>query len=294
MSESTNILCIGEVLWDSLPSGLYLGGAPLNVCYHLNQFGINSAIASRVGDDRLGREAVRRIKQLGIPADLVQVDGREETGFVLIELTAKGDPQYEILEPVSWDFIEFTDLLKEKARESWGIVFGSLAQRNTVSRNTIQQLWDLDLQFVFDMNLRPPFIDKNIVHDSLLAAGIVKMNEEELGKLAGWYSLSGNMENAVESLAGKFDCPAICITRGEKGAILFYHGQWIEHRGFPVDVRDAVGAGDAFLAALLYGMLNEKEGKELLAIANATGSLIARKDGATPEYTMKDVLNEMD
>lgn len=294
MSETTNILCIGEVLWDALPSGLYLGGAPLNVCYHLNQFGIDSAIASRVGDDRLGREALRRIQQLGIPADLVQVDSREETGFVLVELTAEGDPQYEILEPVSWDYIEYTDLLKDKARASWGVVFGSLAQRGTVSRNTVQQLWNLDLQLVFDMNLRPPFINRNIIHDSLLAAGIVKMNEAELGKLAGWYSLSSNIKNAVEALAGKFDCSAICITRGEKGALLFYHGNWIEHNGFPVDVRDAVGAGDAFLAALLYGMLKEKEGKELLAFANATGSLIAQKDGATPEYSLEDVLNKME
>jgi fructokinase len=289
MSNQNKILCIGEVLWDALPSGLFLGGAPLNVCYHLNQFGIEADIASRVGDDRLGEEAVGRIKHKGIATKHIQIDQKFETGFVSVELSDNEDPKYDIIEPAAWDHISLSGDLRESAQNSWGLVFGSLAQRNQKSRETIQKLWNLKIKKIFDVNLRPPHVEREIVMDALRVADIVKMNEEELGQLAEWCSISGDTQKVVEKLAQQFDCPVICITHGTKGAILYQEGAWFEHAGFPVSVTDTVGAGDAFLAALLYGIKSNQNGNELLAYANAAGSLVARKEGATPEYSTADI-----
>lgn len=289
MSNQNKVLCIGEVLWDALPSGLFLGGAPLNVCYHLNQFGIEADIASRVGDDRLGEEAVARIKHKGIATKHIQIDQQFETGFVSVELSDNEDPQYDIIEPAAWDHISLTEDLKESAQSSWGLVFGSLAQRNQKSRESIRELWELKIKKIFDVNLRPPHVHREIVMDALKISDIIKMNEEELFQLSEWCSISGDEKQSVEKLAQQFDCPVICITRGTEGAILFQEGAWFEHPGFPVVAKDAVGAGDAFLAALLYGIKNKKAGNELLANANAAGSLVAQKEGATPEYSTADI-----
>lgn len=294
MSSQNGILCIGEILWDALPSGLYLGGAPLNVCYHLNQFGIGAAIASRVGNDRLGSEATLRIKRKGMLTEQIQKDDHHETGFVSVELSKSGDPTYDILEPVAWDFIEFTESLEEAVQNCWGLVFGSLAQRNEISRHTIQKLWELDVKKILDMNLRTPYVNKDHIFDSLEVSDIIKMNEDELNQLKDWYDLAGETPKAIEQVAQKFDCRLVCITRGANGAVIFREGEWYEHKGFPVKAKDAVGAGDAFLAALLYGIKNGKDSSELLTFANATGALVAQKDGATPAYSMQDILQEME
>lgn len=293
MSKQNEIICIGEILWDALPSGLYLGGAPLNVCYHLNRFGVTAAIASRVGNDRLGREASARIRRKGIPDDYIQVDEQAETGFVRIELNEKGDPDYDIVQPVAWDFVEFVPALGRAVRDTRGVVFGSLAQRNERTRTTIQQLWDTEAKKIFDMNLRPPFVDRDIVTASLEVADIVKVNDHEMDRLQKWYGLPAAVQKAADALADRFACSLICITRGKEGAQLYRDGRWYEHAGFPVTTRDAVGAGDAFLAAMLFGFLRGKEGEDLLAYANAAGALVAGMDGATPAYTMQDVLEVM-
>lgn len=294
MDLHDGILCIGEILWDSLPSALYLGGAPLNVCYHLNQLGINASIASKVGKDRLGEEAISRIESKGISTDLIQQDGAHETGFVCVTIGEDGDPEYNIIEPVAWDFIRLNDRLVNVLEGCWGLVFGSLAQRNSASRETIQKLWQLDVLKILDMNLRPPHVEKQVIFDSLQAADIIKMNEEELDQLKQWYDLSDNTREAVEQVSQKFNSSLVCITRGANGATIFRDGIWSEHRGFPKKARDVVGAGDAFLAALLFGIKSGKVGNELLAYANATGALVAQKDGATPSYSMEDILSQME
>lgn len=283
------VLCIGEVLWDSLPGGLFLGGAPLNVCYHLNQLGIAADMCSRVGDDRLGKEALRRIQNSDISTDYIQTDGEAETGFVKVKIGESGDPAYEIIEPAAWDFIEERPALADIARESWALVFGTLAQRQPGSRSAIRKLWDFDMKKILDINLRPPHIDRQVIRDSLEVADIIKLNEDELSRLMEWYSLDNHNRRAVEELAIDFQCSLICVTAGTRGAIMYQNGSWYSHEGYPARVKDSVGAGDAFLAALVYGIQAEKEGKELLRYANAAGSFVARKDGATPEYTLRDI-----
>lgn len=291
MNDKTGILCIGEVLWDALPSGLYLGGAPLNVCYHLNQLGIKSEIASKVGNDRLGKEAIRRIKQKGMSSEYIQIDQEAETGFVCVELDENRDPNYNFVKPVAWDHMELSRELEDAVEHAWGLVFGSLAQRSDPSRATIQKLWEFDTRKIFDMNLRQPHVNREVVKEALEVADIIKMNEEELIQLKDWYSLPEQNHRAVEELFKQFESSIICITRGEEGAILFQEGEWFEHKGFSIKAKDGVGAGDAFVAAMLYGIQEQKRGRELLAYANAAGALVAQKDGATPVYTVQDVLD---
>jgi fructokinase len=292
MSEKNKILCIGEVLWDSLPSGLYLGGAPLNVCYHLNQLNIESVIASKVGKDRLGTEAVRRIESMDIATDLVQYDEQRETGFVGVEFTEAGNPHYNIVQPVAWDEIILSDELVDAAKQSAGLVFGTLAQRNETSRKTIQALMEHELTLIFDVNLRRPFINKKVIRQSLEMADIIKMNEDELNHLINWYSLSEGPKSAVEDIVDQFNCSTVCVTKGANGSVLFKDGNWFEHKGFSVKAKDVVGAGDAFLASLIHGIITGEDGRELLIYANATGSLIAQKDGATPQYDLDEITIE--
>ncbi|SMO91974.1 carbohydrate kinase family protein [Fodinibius sediminis] len=289
MKEQETVLCIGEVLWDALPDGLYLGGAPLNVCYHLNQLGIRAEMCSRVGRDRLGREAFRRITKKGIKVTHIQLDDEAETGFVEVEVNENGEPEYEIIEPVAWDFIAPNSALTQAVEQSWGIVFGTLCQRSPESRSTIQQLWDWDAKKILDLNFRPPHVNKTTVQSSLQVADILKMNDVELERLQKWYTLPSDGKQAVEALADTFDCPVICITEGSRGARLYREGRWYRHEGYSVEARDSVGAGDAFLAALIYGIQHQKGGAELLQYANAAGSLVARKNGATPDYDIGEL-----
>lgn len=283
------ILCVGEILWDALPSGLFLGGAPLNVGSHLHQLGEDVAMVSRVGDDRLGNEAIRRIKQKELSTELIQRDQQFETGFVEVEVDGEGDPNYTIVEPVAWDKIELTHQIKLALDKAWAVVFGSLAQRKNKSRETIHFIQNIDTLKVFDANLREPFYNKEIIEASIQAADILKLNEEELQKIITLFSFPATEKKAIRAIAEFFDCSTITVTKGGQGAILFHNDEWMEHRGFDIQVKDTVGAGDAFLAALLQGIRLEKKIEELLLFANAAGALTASQFGGIPEYNYNDV-----
>jgi fructokinase len=284
------ILCIGEVLWDALPAGLFLGGAPFNVACHLHQLGETVTIASRVGDDALGREAQRRIRARGIDDAYIQVDLQHRTGFVEVALNATGIPAYTIIEPVAWDAIEYTEALANQAQAVRAIVFGSLAQRRSPSRETIQALWATDASVVFDVNLRPPFVERAVIERSLQAADIVKMNDEELEQMTAWFDLSTAHRTAVDELADRFAITAICVTRGEHGAVLWHDGAWAEHPGYTVSVADTVGAGDAFLAGLLSAYFAGQEDSTALDDAARLGAFVATQMGPTPSYKGIDAL----
>lgn len=276
------VLCVGELLWDSLPAGLFLGGAPFNVACHLSATGAPAAIVTCVGADRLGDEAVRRAARYGVATDLVQVHPTLPTGFVRATVDESGEARYEILGPVAWDAIAPTDALTARARHARAIVFGSLAQRDARSRATIEGLWRSPALMVFDVNLRPPHDDRDIVARSLRRADVVKVSRNELKRLAAWYRLPAQEQAAAAALARQFDCDVVCVTRGSAGAALWRHGEWSEHPGFPVEVRDTVGAGDAFLAVLLTGMLSNLDSDTLLKNANLIGAYVSTQFGAVP------------
>jgi fructokinase len=283
----SEILCVGELLWDALPEGLFLGGAPFNVACHLHALGETVAVVSRVGDDRLGREALRRIKYRGMTTDLIQVDTTLETGFVKVTFDedegAEG-PGYVIPQPVAWDALALTGALSERASQAAAIVFGNLAQRQETARRTVRGLCDTDALKVLDVNLRPPYTEPSVVEASLDTADVIKLNEDELATLSSWDGRSDSLRGATEALARRFDCRTVCVTRGAEGSALWHRGTWAERSSYHVDVQDAVGAGDAFLAALLSGLLAGRDSDEVLDLASKLGAYVASQYGATPEY----------
>lgn len=287
-----DILCMGEVLWDALPDGLFLGGAPFNVACHLHALGEEASFVSRVGDDVLGHEALRRLKARGLGADLMQIDASLPTGFVRVALSHSGEPDYEIVEPAAWDAITLTDALRQRAKHADAIVVGSLAQRAATSRQTIQAATQADALIVFDVNMRPPYVDQSVIEATLRAADVVKMNEDEMQRLRTWFDLPDDPEAALHALSDRFSCQALCVTRGAEGARLWHAGRLHTTPGHDIAVADTVGAGDAFLAALLTGLVAGRTGPDLLALANRLGAYVASRSGATPTYpitTLDDI-----
>jgi len=280
--SGSEILCIGEMLWDALPSGLFLGGAPFNVGCHLRAAGLPVSMVSRVGSDHLGEEAVRRAARFGVGTELIQVDAELPTGFVRVTGDETSEPEYEIVEPVAWDAIATDASLVRRAAAARAIVFGSLAQRNRATRETIQRLCESSALKVFDVNLRAPHDDREIVRRSLECADVVKMNEAEMRRLAGWFALGGSDRDVASALSAAFGCATVCITRGRDGAALWREGRWSDHPGFEVEVRDTVGAGDAFLAVLLAGLLSGAPDGALLRHANLIGAYVVTQFGAVP------------
>ena len=276
------VLCVGELLWDALPAGLFLGGAPFNVACHLRAAGAAVTMVTRVGADQLGDEARRRVARFGVSTDLLQVDASLPTGFVRVSVADDGTAAYDILEPAAWDNLETTSALLHRAAAAQAVVFGTLAQRNGVTRNTLRRMLDTRALKVLDVNLRPPYDDREIIRDALRRADVVKLNEEEMRRLASWFDLRGDLPRTVAMLAETFRCRTVCVTRGPHGAALWRHGRWSEHPGFEVEVRDTVGSGDAFLAVLLAGLLNGIDDDALLDHANLIGAYVATQHGAVP------------
>src|SRR3954470_24643518 len=186
---SAEILCVGEVLWDALPAGLFLGGAPFNVACHLRAAGLPVTMVSRVGADQLGDEVMRRAAWYGVGADLIQRDPMLPTGLVRVTVDESGNASYEVVEPAAWDAIAPDAGLLRRARAARAIVFGSLAQRAAVSRATIERVLDSEALLVFDANLRPPHDDPAVVRLSLERANVVKVTESELQRIASWLDL---------------------------------------------------------------------------------------------------------
>lgn len=281
--EPARVVCVGELLWDSLPDGLFLGGAPFNVAAHLAARGVRSAIATRVGDDRLGEEAVLRAVGFGVDTSLVQRDPSLPTGLVRVQVGPDADVRYEILAPAAWDAFSADESVIRGCSGAEALVFGTLAQRDERARAAIRDLCELPLLRVLDVNLRPPHDDVETVEQSLWLADVVKCNEEELRRIDGRSGAGEDeLREAARRLAERFGCVAICVTRGAEGAALLHEGTWTVHPGYSITLADPVGAGDAFLAGLLQAMLEGRSADEMLAEANLLGAFVASRRGAIP------------
>ena len=281
-----NIVGVGEILWDLLPTGKQLGGAPTNFAYHVHLLGDNAVIASRIGDDSLGREIRDRLELLGLTDDHLQTDTAHPTGTVAVELDHAGQPQYTIEHSVAWDFFQWTQPWQKLAAETQAVCFGSLAQRSEDSRRAIQQFIRAvppTALRVFDVNLRQSFYSPDILADSFTLANVVKLNEQELPLVARMLNLPTDGEQAAAGvLLRAFELQLLCVTRGENGCLLMTASQAVEHAGFPVTVADAIGAGDAFTAALVYHYLRKTPLDRIARAANRHGSWVAAQTGATP------------
>jgi fructokinase len=284
-SDGYRVIGIGEILWDILPSGKQLGGAPANFACHARALGAHSRVISRVGRDSLGAEILQRLQALGLSTEEIQVDPSAPTGTVSVELSVDGQPRFTIHENVAWDSLALEKSALAAVAEADAVSFGTLAQRREPARSTIQALLAAVRPAalrILDINLRQNYFSRDIIETSLRLANVVKFNDAELPVLAELLDLLGSVRQQIEQLARQHAQRLVCLTRGAHGSLLFAEGQWADDPSQPVAVKDTVGAGDAFTAALAMGVL---AGKPLDAInrrANQVARYVCSCEGATP------------
>ena len=286
MSEQFTVVGLGELLWDMLPHGKQLGGAPANFAYMTALLGDRGIVASRVGNDRLGQEAMWHLKSSGLDTSQIQFDPVHATGTVQIQLDSKGQPEYRFTEDVAWDHLHCSVEWEYLAQTADAICFGSLAQRSEVSRAAIRQFLRLtrpSTARIFDVNLRQFFFSEEILRESMLQADIVKVNDQELPRIAELLRHKSASEHSAACwLLKEFAVKLVCVTRGQYGSLLVSAEEKDEHPGFTVKVADTVGAGDAFTAALVHRWLRDSPLKEMNVAANRMGAWVASQEGAMP------------
>jgi len=280
------VVGIGEILWDLLPDGKQMGGAPANFAFHARTLGAASVIVSAVGDDPPGREILAQIRSRGLDASGIATVSSAPTGTVTVALDAGGIPHYTIHEGVAWDIIPWTAGLKDIAARADAVCFGTLAQRSPVSRATIGSFLDAtrpDCLRVLDLNLRQSHFSRDIIHGLLERTTVLKLNDDELATVAGMLSLPGPESRVLAGLLEAYPLTVIALTKGPSGSRLFGHGVDLSHPGFPVETADTVGAGDAFTAALVTGMLRHRSWEEIGERANRIAGYVCSRKGAWPE-----------
>jgi len=319
---NSNVIGVGEVLWDLLLTGPQLGGAPANFAYHAHALGAQAQVITRVGNDDYGREIIRRFHEMGLPEVGVQVDETAPTGTAKVTLSGDGLAHFTIQENVAWDHIAVTPETLVTAGEAHAICFGSLAQRSEASRITIQQLVaaaPADALKVFDINLRQQFYSRDVIERSLQLANVLKLNDDELPTLAAMFNLTGSAEDdscgadtpvrvfaarqpsarermsaphkikhQIECLAQTFSLRLVALTRGPNGSLLYQKDnnnnevRWSDCPSRPIKVVDTVGAGDSFTAAMVMGLLRKMDLDEINTIANEVARYVCSQPGATP------------
>jgi fructokinase len=286
MDHLPTVVGLGEILWDLLPSGRQLGGAPANFAYCSHLLGNRAVVASRVGSDDLGREVRDSLLHSGLTDQFLQIDAEHPTGMVHVQLDLAGQPKFEIAEAAAWDFLNWTEIWQALAQSADAVCFGSLAQRSEVSRRTILDFLDATRQEslrVFDVNLRQSFYSVEIVQESMKRATVVKLNHEELPRVRDLLAIeSGDSLAFCRNLLQKFDLQLVCVTRGANGGLLCDRDNADEHSGFRVQIKDTVGAGDAFTAALVHGLLRQSPLAEMNDLANRMGAWVGSCSGAMP------------
>ena len=284
------VLCFGEALWDVLPRGIFLGGAPLNAAYHLSRHGVPVRLLSAVGNDFLGLEVRRRLQVWELGDSDITTHPRLPTGTVLATLDANGSATYRIERNVAWDRIAANRTLLAKSAPK-AIVYGTLALRGSENRRTLQRVldrWPGTLR-VLDLNLRSPFDRGSAISFALKRAGLLKLNDDELKRLTAMSVRSpASIRKAALRCANAHSLAGLCVTAGSSGAGLLWKGAWHWESGRKVEVRDTVGAGDSFLGALVSGLVVRGiSPKQALARACRIGEFVATCDGATPPYTAR-------
>jgi fructokinase len=286
MTEKAVMVGLGEVLWDLLPSGKVLGGAPTNFAYMASVLGDEGVVASRVGSDRMGHEAQQQLQRLGLSTSHLQRDSEYPTGTAGVSIDAAGQPTFVIGESVAWDYLQWTSEWEKLAAQAEVICFGSLAQRAQASFETIDRFLchsRRDALRIFDVNLRQSFYSAEVLRRSLEHANIVKLTEQELAVIAASLGLKGaNEKSLARSLIREYRLKLVCITRGAQGSLLVSKGECIGHPGVAVKVVDAVGAGDAFTACLAHHFVRGHSLGEIGGYANRFASWVATQVGATP------------
>ncbi|MEN9675676.1 MAG: 5-dehydro-2-deoxygluconokinase [Verrucomicrobiota bacterium] len=297
------VASIGEVLWDLLPSGPQLGGAPANLACHVRALGGDSSVISRVGDDALGRRARVHLGNRGVRLDGLETDPSAPTGTVEVELDSAGKPRFTILENTAWDQITCSPVALDLVSAADAVGFGTLAQRTPAAREALHRLLDASgaaRLILCDINLRDPFHTPEVIEASLRAATALKLNETELPALAAQFHLAGGLEDCAESLAQRFALDTVILTLGAAGCRVWCDDVWTTEPGRNVPVVDTVGAGDSFTAAFLMGRLLGWSVPTTVRLATDIAAYVCTQSGATPELPdsltgrfLKDVSREI-
>lgn len=290
------VVGIGEALWDVLPEGKKLGGAPANFAYHVSQFGLQSRVVSAIGEDKLGNEILDNFQGKGLHTLIAKVE--YPTGTVQVQLDNEGVPCYDIKENVAWDNIPFTDKLKQLAQKTCAVCYGSLAQRNVVSRETINAFLDAMPEGkgqykIFDINLRQGFYTKEIICNSMQRCNILKINDEELVTVSRMFGYPGiDLQDKCWILLAKYKLEMLILTCGVNGSYVFTPGSVSFVETPKVEVADTVGAGDSFTAAFVSAILKGKPVNEAHQLAVNVSAYVCTQNGAMPELP-ENVINRV-
>jgi len=289
-------VCFGEILWDNLPTGRQLGGAPLNVAYHLNKLGIATVMLTRIGNDQDGRDLLELCDALSVPTDLFQIDLTFPTSTVEVMLDLDKNVSYDIRFPVAWDYLNFGPKELQTIKEADFFVFGSLCTRNRVSFSTLKSLVQVAKFVVLDVNLRAPFYSKQQIFELMSFAHLVKMNEDELAKIAHWLliPIEATDREKVIHIMKYFKVQEVIVTYGASGSSYHSLTQNCSYY-FPalqVNVMDTIGSGDSFLAAFLYQKFRRdrhSEVEEMLSFATTLSAFVTQSSGACPPYDIHTI-----
>lgn len=280
------ILSFGEILWDLLPGGKKLGGAPTNFAYHCQQLGADVRLVSRIGRDPLGKEILDNCKKIGLSTELIAQDDELPTGTVDVQITPDGQPVYTIVENIAWDALNATEAALDWASNVDAICFGSLAARSKKNRETLKQFVDVTQDKtlkVLDLNLREPFCDEENIRFVLACANILKLNDDELLRMNRLFGITETKtEDQLQEFIKRFGFRLMILTCGANGSWLASESEQIHTPGIKTEVVDAVGAGDSFTAATIIGFLKEKPLAEIGNKANSLGAYVCSCQGATP------------
>lgn len=281
------IVGLGELIWDFLPDGKQLGGAPTNFACISRLLGNHSIVASRIGADELGREAVARLEQMGVSTRFMQQDDTHPTGTVRVQLDERGEPLFAMNENSAWDYLAWTAGWQELAPQVDAACFGTLGQRHPLARETMARFLrhtPPHAARIFDVNLRHSFFTAVMLDDSLRLSTIVKLNSDELLTVAAMLELKEREAEAVsQQLIARYRVELVAVTRGEQGSLLVTNEETVDHPGLRIRVKDTIGAGDAFTAALAHYYLRRAPLNTISEAANRMGAWVSTQAGATPE-----------
>lgn len=284
------IVCYGEVLWDMLPTGKKLGGAPLNVALRMQTYGCSTKVISSIGKDAAGNGIVTQMKLYNATTDHLQVSQNYATSEVLVTLNDAGSASYEIKMPCAWDDIQLLEKDIAIVKSTDAFIYGSLVARQLTSRETLFALLNFSQFKIFDVNLRPPHYELDTLITLMKQADFIKFNDDEIIELAA--AMTGKkleLEESIRFFSEETQTSTICVTMGAHGAVLFQDNEFVYSKGYKIQVVDTVGAGDSFLATLIYQLLTGANAVTALDNACAVGAIVASKEGANPKINDKEI-----
>lgn len=289
--QKISVACFGEVLWDIFPGGnTRAGGAPFNVAYHLTKMGVNTYMISSVGNDDLGEKLINKITAWNISTQGIQITKDHPTSQVIATMDEHNEAHYEIVEHVAWDYIKCLPADQEKLTQMDALVFGTLAARNKISRNTLFELIEASRYTIYDINLRPPHYDISTIRELLEKTQLAKFNKAELKMMLDFLGKPYKDErDSIRYIQDAFDIREVIVSKGSKGALYACENTIYDYPAIPIQIKDTVGSGDSFLAGFISKRLEQNtSAHDIMTNAISLGAYVTSNEGACPDYELND------